>query len=99
MRLTTLYRYTLSRTLWNFSPKHFFTDSSGKYWRERRLPEGLYTDGNTVYEASYLYRKGRNGMHRVSSLTQLINSKNVNPKYKHHIVKRLKDDVPDVVLE
>merc|ERR1712238_447392 len=25
------------KTLWNFSPKHFFTDPSGVYWRERRI--------------------------------------------------------------
>lgn len=35
------------------------TDSSGMYWRERRLPSGLYTDGKTVYEASYRYDDGR----------------------------------------
>merc|ERR1712232_519326 len=41
------------RNLWNFSPKHMFTDSSGSFWRERRLSPGLYTDGNYVYESTY----------------------------------------------
>ena len=29
------------------------------YWRERRLREGLYTDGKNVYEATYRYQDGR----------------------------------------
>ena len=34
------------RTLWNFNPVHYFTQRSGMYWREKRLPrQGLYTDG------------------------------------------------------
>lgn len=77
------------------------------YWRERRLRDGLYTDGNTVYEASYRYRDGRNGMHKVSSLTQYFNSLNNKSflydddpaKIKERILKRLKYDTPDVVLE
>lgn len=28
------------KTLWNFSPKAFFTDRSGNYWRQRRLTPG-----------------------------------------------------------
>lgn len=87
------------RTLWNFSPKHFFTDSSGMYWRERRLPPGTYTDGSTVYESSYRYRDGRNGMRRVSSFDQFLNSKKVDSATKEKVVKRMKTDVPDVVLE
>jgi hypothetical protein len=29
------------------------------FWRERRLREGLYTDGKSVYEATYRYQDGR----------------------------------------
>lgn len=87
------------RNLWNFSPKHFFTDSSGMYWRERRLRPGLYTDGNNVYEASYRYRDGRNGMHRLSSFQQVLKSKGFSKKQKDNISKRLEADSPDIVLE
>ena len=51
--------YFLPRNMWNFSPKGFLTDSSGMYWRERRLSSGLYTDGKTVFESSYRYDDGR----------------------------------------
>lgn len=76
-----------------------FTDSSGMFWRERRLRPGLYTDGQSVYEASYRYRDGRNGMHRRSTLAQFLNSKAVDAPQKEKIVKRLKEDTPDLVLE
>jgi hypothetical protein len=59
----------------------------------------LYTDGMTVYEASYRYRDGRNGMHKVSSLQQYLGSRAVNSKEKEGILKKLKDAEPDVVLE
>lgn len=87
------------KNLYNFSPKHFFTDSSGAYWRERRLRPGMYTDGESVYEASYRYRDGRNGMHKVSSLKQFLASRSVDTKDKERIMKKLKEDSPDVVLE
>lgn len=87
------------KNLWNFSPKHFFTDSSGMYWRERRLRPGLYTDGNNVYEASFRYRDGRNGMHRLSSFKQFLASKGIDQRQKEKISKRLREDTPDVVLE
>lgn len=87
------------RNLWNFSPKHFITDSSGMYWRERRLRPGLYTDGSSVYEASYRYRDGRNGMHKVSSFDKFLSSKAIDVSQKNKILKRLQEDVPDVVLE
>ena len=87
------------RNLWNFSPKHLFTDSSGMYWRERRLRPGLYTDGKTVYEASYRYRDGRNGMHRRSTFQQFMGSQSVDSKMKQRVLDRLKKDSPDVVLE
>lgn len=69
------------------------------YWRERRVRPGLYTDGNMVYEASYRYRDGRNGMHRLSSLKQFMASKGISQKQKNDIQKRLKGGPPDVVLE
>eukprot|EP00527_Entomoneis_sp_CCMP2396_P005074 CAMPEP_0198145656 /NCGR_PEP_ID=MMETSP1443-20131203/24828_1 /TAXON_ID=186043 /ORGANISM="Entomoneis sp., Strain CCMP2396" /LENGTH=320 /DNA_ID=CAMNT_0043809355 /DNA_START=55 /DNA_END=1017 /DNA_ORIENTATION=- len=87
------------RNLWNFSPKHFFTDSSGMYWRERRVQPGLYTDGKTVYESSYRYMDGRNGMHKYSSFQEFVKSKSVEQKRKDKIFKRLKEDAPDIVLE
>ncbi|CAB9504418.1 expressed unknown protein [Seminavis robusta] len=87
------------RNLWNFSPKHFFSDSSGMYWRERRVRPGLYTDGNNVYEATYRYRDGKNGMHRMSTLNRFMASKSISTKQKKTIQKRLKEDSPDLVLE
>ncbi|OEU05877.1 hypothetical protein FRACYDRAFT_203815 [Fragilariopsis cylindrus CCMP1102] len=87
------------KTLWNFSPKHFFTDSSGAYWRERRLRAGMYTDGDNVYESSYRYRDGRNGMNRVSTFQQFLSSKSVDAKEKQRILKKLQSAAPDIVLE
>ncbi|OEU23475.1 hypothetical protein FRACYDRAFT_205645 [Fragilariopsis cylindrus CCMP1102] len=87
------------KTLWNFSPKHFLTDSSGAYWRERRLRDGMYTDGDNVYESSYRYRDGRNGMNRVSTFQQFLSSKSVNAKDKQRILKKLQSAAPDIVLE
>jgi len=87
------------RNLWNFSPKHFFTDPSGMYWRERRLRPGLYTDGLSVYESSYRYSDGRNGMHRVSGFQQFLASKSVKEDQKKMILKKLKEAEPDIVLE
>lgn len=69
------------------------------YWRERRLPPGLYTDGGTVYEASYRYHDGRNGMHRRSSLPEYLRSRAVPQRQKERILRRLAGDAPDVVLE
>jgi len=112
------------KTLWNFSPKHFFTDSSGAYWRERRLNSSpsasssssnnnknsavtknskavLYTDGRTVYESTYRYRDGRNGMKRLSTLEQFMLSENTNlsHKEKQRIRNKLQTAAPDLVLE
>lgn len=69
------------------------------YWRERRLPPGLYTDGSTVYEATYRYADGRNGMNRKSSLEQWLGSKAVSDRHKEHLLERLDSGAPDVVLE
>lgn len=69
------------------------------YWRERRLKPGLYTDGQTVYESSYRYTDGRNGMHRKSTLNQYLSSRTVPEKNKKRILERLDKDAPDLVLE
>ena len=69
------------------------------YWRERRLRPGLYTDGDAVFEASYRYRDGRNGMVRKSTLAQFLASPQVPTKQKERIVQRLETDTPDLVLE
>jgi len=87
------------KNLYNFSIKHFFTDSSGAYWRERRLRPGMYTDGESVYESSYRYRDGRNGMHKVGSMQQFLASSAVDSQEKDKILKKLKEAAPDVVLE
>ena len=69
------------------------------YWRERRLRPGMYTDGVSVYESSYRYRDGRNGMHRLSSFQQFLGSKSISSEEKEKVIKRLKEDKPDIVLE
>ncbi len=89
----------LFRNLWNFSPKHFFTDSSGSFWRERRLTDGLYTDGNLVYEQKYRYSDGKNGMKPISKLDALLKSKSIRNDVKSDLLKRLEKDAPDVVIE
>jgi hypothetical protein len=97
------------KNLWNMSLKHMFTDSSGMYWRERRIHsmqendlnhQQLYTDGEHVYEATYRYMPdGRNGMHKVSTLNDFLNSRSIDPKMKQGILQRLQQDTPDIVLE
>jgi hypothetical protein len=94
-----LYFLINHRNLWNFSPKHFFTDSSGAFWRERRLSPGLYTDGKLVYESSYRYTDGKNGMKPISRLDALLKSKVIKKDIKLKVLKRLKEDAPDVVIE
>ncbi|GKY97714.1 hypothetical protein MPSEU_000729600 [Mayamaea pseudoterrestris] len=84
------------KNIWNFSAKHFFTDSSGMYWRERRVRPGLYTDGSTVYESSYRYRDGRNGMHKVSSLASFLQRNRVKAQA---LADKLRNGTPDIVLE
>lgn len=60
---------------------------------------GMYTDGKTVYEATYRYRDGRNGMHKLSSFQEFLNSRSIGASKKEKIVERLAMDTPDVVLE
>lgn len=87
------------RTLWNVRPKHFFTDSSGHYWRERRLKQGLYSDGKQVFESSYDFKNGKNGMHKVSTVEQFAKSKKVDVSVKKGLLKRFKEDSPDIVYD
>lgn len=87
------------RTLWNFSPKHFFTDSSGMYWRERRLRQGVYTDGGTVYESTYRYKDGRNGFRPIQSLSKFMQDSKVDDSTKRRVSKRIKTNTPDIVVE
>eukprot|EP00560_Eucampia_antarctica_P000509 CAMPEP_0197834556 /NCGR_PEP_ID=MMETSP1437-20131217/22801_1 /TAXON_ID=49252 ORGANISM="Eucampia antarctica, Strain CCMP1452" /NCGR_SAMPLE_ID=MMETSP1437 /ASSEMBLY_ACC=CAM_ASM_001096 /LENGTH=339 /DNA_ID=CAMNT_0043439327 /DNA_START=104 /DNA_END=1123 /DNA_ORIENTATION=+ len=87
------------RNIWNFNPKHLLSDSSGSFWRERRLSPGLYTDGRIVYESTYRYSDGKNGMKPVSTLETLLKSKAIAPNTKNKLLKRLRTDSPDVVVE
>jgi hypothetical protein len=69
------------------------------YWRERRLRPGIYTDGQWVFETSYRYKDGRNGLRKSITLEKFLKSKNIDVSEKRKITKRLKNDPPDVVLE
>jgi len=87
------------KTLWNFNPLHVFTDSSGMYWRERRLTPGLYTDGRAVYESTYRYSDGKNGMRPVASLESYVRSGNMGKEEREELERRLREEGPDVVAE
>lgn len=87
------------RNLWNFSPRNFLTDSSGSFWRQRRILPGLYTDGHIVFKSSYRYTDGKNGMKPLFSLDELLNSNTINEKVKFNLLHRLKNDSPDIVVE
>jgi hypothetical protein len=69
------------------------------YWRERRLPPGTYTDGTTVFETTYRYKDGRNGMRRSRTLSQFMRDASVDKATKEKIMKKIQKDHPDVVLE
>ena len=66
------------------------------YWRERRISPGLYTDGQSVYESSYRYRDGRNGMHKVSTLQSFVQR---NKDKRQTLAEKLRRGAPDIVLE
>jgi len=87
------------RNFWNFSLKNFLTDSSGSFWRQRRILPGLYTDGHVVFESSYRYTDGKNGMKPLYCLEDLFKSNTVNEKAKSNLIHRLKNDSPDIVVE
>ncbi len=91
-------------TLWNLNPiKALFLDRSGHKYRERRIPGGIYTDGAKVYEASYDFHYGRNGMKIISSsLGSFLNETTMftweqAEKLKEKLL--LKRKSPDVVVE
>lgn len=63
------------------------------------MPNGLYTDGKTVYESSYRYQDGRNGMHKMFSFHEFLKSRNVPASTKEKILQRLSSDSPDAVIE
>jgi len=96
-------KYTLKNRSWknllNFNPRHFFKDSSGAFWRERRLSPGIYTDGQDVYEQMYRFSDGKNGMKPAGTLAEFLVSNSVKKEVKQKILKRLENDSPDVVLE
>merc|ERR1712071_373578 len=86
------------RTLWNFSPKALFTDRSGMYWRQRRINPGVYTDGKKVYESTYHYGEGRNGMKLMSTDLEAYLEKH-NFANKALMEKLDGAGSPDLVLE
>jgi hypothetical protein len=71
------------------------------YWRERRLPPGIYTDGSLVYQTTYRYRDGRNGMRKLQSLSKYLDDKKnkVDTATKDKLMKKMKNYNPDLVLE
>mmetsp|Transcript_6213 Transcript_6213/g.9076 ORF Transcript_6213/g.9076 Transcript_6213/m.9076 type:complete len:384 (-) Transcript_6213:47-1198(-) len=91
-------------TLWNVNPiKELFLDRSGHKYRERRVPGGIYTDGAKVYEASYDFHYGRNGMKIISnSLASFLNETTVLGAEQAEKLKQrlmLKRKSPDIVVE
>ena len=91
-------------TLWNVNPiKALFLDRSGHKYRERRIPGGIYTDGAKVYQASYDFHYGRNGMKLLSNnLGKYLNettlfSREKAEKFTEKILQERKS--PDIVVE
>lgn len=91
-------------TLWNVNPiKALFLDRSGHKNRERRIPGGIYTDGAKVYQSSYDFHYGRNGMKLLSNnLGKYLNettlfSREKAEKFKEKLLQERKS--PDVVVE
>jgi len=87
--------------LWNVNPVKIFTDRSGHKERERRIPCGIYTDGEKVYEASYDYHYGRNGMKLLSNnLTNFLKKTSLlSQEEKKKCEESLTKRSPDVVIE
>ena len=69
------------------------------YWRERRLPSGVYTDGTSVFETTYRYKDGRNGIRKVRTLDQFLQDASVDQTTKDKLLKRIQTDPPDIVVE
>mmetsp|Transcript_43184 Transcript_43184/g.43789 ORF Transcript_43184/g.43789 Transcript_43184/m.43789 type:complete len:133 (-) Transcript_43184:225-623(-) len=100
--------------LWNINPLIFFTDRSGHSQREKRVRDGIYTYGETMYQASYDYVHGRNGMkplpHTKNEKTskavgelELMESLRANTnalgsEEKWNVMEKLSRGEPDVVL-
>mmetsp|Transcript_46317 Transcript_46317/g.68332 ORF Transcript_46317/g.68332 Transcript_46317/m.68332 type:complete len:364 (+) Transcript_46317:174-1265(+) len=90
------------KTLWNVNLKNVFLDRSGHKFRERRLLGGLYTDGAKVFENSYDYDNGRNGMKTISNNLKAFLARDdcpVDGVAKEKLEKKLKTGGPDVVVE
>jgi len=90
------------RTLWNFNPVHYFTQRSGMYWREKRLPrQGLYTDGAALFNSVYRYTEGKNGMKPISNIdfNSFLQKWNAPQSDKDALKQKLEHGSPDVVLE
>jgi hypothetical protein len=88
-------------TFWNANPIKYFTDRSGHKERERRIPNGIYTDGEKVYESSYDYHFGRNGMKVISNnFSKFMKStKLFSAEEKPKVEEKLTKKSPDVVIE
>ena len=69
------------------------------YWRERRLPPGIFTDGTAVFETTYRYKDGRNGIRKIRTLNQFLQDATVDKATKEGILKRVQSDPPDIVIE
>lgn len=69
------------------------------YWRERRLPPAVYTDGTSVYETTYRYKDGRNGIRRIRKLSQFLQDTSIDKPTKEKLLKRIQKDHPDLVVE
>lgn len=88
----------------NFAPKQFLTDKSGMKTRERRIKPGLYTDGESVYEGTYDYRKGKNVMRKYNSpmassdLKEYLKT-NMGDGQVEKLMSRIAEEQPDIVIE
>jgi len=90
------------RTLWNFNPLNYLTQRSGMYWREKRLPrQGLYTDGKSLFQSTYRYTEGKNGMKPIANLDfqAFLQKWNVPQSQKDSLQYKLDYESPDIVLE
>jgi len=90
------------RTLWNINPVNYFSQRSGMFWRERRLHrQGLYTDGKNLYESTYRYTEGKNGMKPIANIDfdSFLKKWDIDPADKDTILNKVNNESPDIVLE
>jgi len=68
------------------------------YWRERRIRPGIYTDGLNVYESTFRYVEGKNGMKKLGlDLTSYLDKfPGVDGR---KILQKVNASSPDVVSE